>query len=248
MIVLLFAFRQYLHADQQISMFRPMAASPQPTRSPLRRRTQAQRRELSDQRMLDAAFRLIERQGGSRTTLVEIGDLSGYSHGLVSHRFGSKAALVRAVTERLQREFAKMLEPALAGLHGMEALIVTAETYLRTAAASDRNAMYVLIGEALGPLRAIRAEMAEADRKFRKSVQKLIEEGVRTGEMRSDVDPAAYSAVFVGTLRGLIVQHLMKPRAFDVDRVCRELVTSIERNLSPAYRAAGASRSRTHAR
>ena len=198
--------------------------------------------------MLDAAFKLIERQGGSRTTLVEIGDLSGYSHGLVSHRFGSKGALVRAVTERLQHQFAKLVEPALAGLHGMEALIVTAETYLRTAAASDRNAMYVLIGEALGPLREIRGEMAEADRKFRKSVQRLIEEGIRTGEIRSDVDPAAYSALFVGTLRGLVVQHLMKPRAFEVDRVCRELISSIERSLSPAYRATIEGRSRVNAR
>ncbi len=184
--------------------------------------------------MIDAAFKLIERQGSSRTTLVEIGELSGYSHGLVSHRFGSKEALVRALTERLQRDFAKMLEPALAGLHGMEALMVTAETYLRTAAASDRNAMYVLIGEALGPLHEIRGEMAEADQKFRMSVQKLIEGGIKAGEIRRDVDPAAYSALFVGMLRGLVVQHLMKPRALDIDGVCREMILSVERSLRPA--------------
>src|ERR1700675_2168785 len=211
-----------------------MPTSTQTQRPPRRRRTQAQRRGLSDQRMLDAAFKLIERQGSSRTTLVEIGELSGYSHGLVSHRFGSKGALVRAVTERLQRDFAKVLEPALAGRHGLKALTVTAETYLRKAAASDRNAMYVLIGEALGPLREIREEMAEADHKFRMSVQKLIEGGIKTGEIRGDVDAAAYSAVFVGMLRGLVVQHLMKPRAFDIDQVCRELILNIERSLRPA--------------
>ncbi len=225
-----------------------MNSSTAPKRSPLRRRTQAQRRELSDRRMLDAAFKLIERQGCSRTTLVEIGELSGYSHGLVSHRFGSKAELVRAATRRLQDEFARLLEPALAGLHGLKALIVIAENYLRTAAATDRNAMYVLIGEALGPLREIRGEMAEADHKFRMVAQKLIEEGMRTGEIRSDVDPAAYAALVVGTLRGLVMQHLMKPPAFDLDRVCRELILSIERSLSSAHRAASESKSRAHAR
>ena len=198
--------------------------------------------------MLDAAFKLIERQGCSRTTLVEIGELSGYSHGLVSHRFGSKAELVRAATRRLRDEFARLLEPALAGLHGLKALIVIAENYLRTAAATDRNAMYVLIGEALGPLREIRGEMAEADHKFRMVAQKLIEEGMRTGEIRSDVDPAAYAALVVGTLRGLVMQHLMKPPAFDLDRVCRELILSIERSLSSAHRAASESESRAHAR
>jgi len=225
-----------------------MNSSTAPKRSPRRRRTQAQRRELSDRRMLDAAFKLIERQGCSRTTLVEIGELSGYSHGLVSHRFGSKAELVRAATRRLQDEFARLLEPALAGLHGLKALIVIAENYLRTAAATDRNAMYVLIGEALGPLREIRGEMAEADHKFRMVAQKLIEEGMRTGEIRSDVDPAAYAALVVGTLRGLVMQHLMKPPAFDLDRVCRELILSIERSLSAAHRAASENESRAHAR
>jgi AcrR family transcriptional regulator len=225
-----------------------MTTSTQSKRSPRRRRTQAQRRELSDQRMLDAAFKLIERQGGSRTTLVEIGELSGYSHGLVSYRFGSKGELVRAATRRLQHEFARMLEPALAGLHGLHALVVTAETYLRTAAASGRNAMYVLIGEALGPLQEIRGEIAAADDNFRLSVQKLVEEGMRTGEIRSDVDPPAYAALFVGSLRGLVVQHLMKPRAFDLDQVCRELSLSIERSLSPAPRTTAVSGRRVHAR
>jgi hypothetical protein len=80
------------------------------------------------------------------------------------------------------------------------------------------------------------------------SVQKLIEGGKQTGEIRADVDAAAYSALFVGTLRGLVVQHLMKPRVFDVDRVCRELILSIERSLSPERRATGRNGSRAHAR
>jgi len=212
-----------------------------------RRRTQAQRRALSDQRMLDAAFKLIERQGGSRTTLVEIGELSGYSHGLVSHRFGSKKALVRAATERLQSRFAELIEPTLSGLHGLKALIVIAETYLRSGAASDRNAMYVLLGEALGPLPEIRNDMARADLNFRLAVQKQLENGMRSGEIRHDVDPQAYSALFVGMLRGLVMQHLMQPGAFALDSVCRELVLSIERSLSSAARTSSEHRGRDYA-
>ena len=57
---------------------------------------------------------------------------------------------------------------------------------------------------------------------------------MRLGEIRRDVDPAAYSALFVGMLRGLVVQHLMKPRSLDIDRVCREMILSVERSLRPA--------------
>jgi hypothetical protein len=134
----------------------------------------------------------------------------------------------------LQSRFAKLIEPALKGRHGLQALIVIAETYLRSGAASDRNAMYVLLGEALGPLPEIRKDMARADLNFRVAVQKQIESGIRSGEIRRDVDPAAYSALFIGMLRGLVMQHLMQPGSFDLDAVCRELVLSIERTLSAA--------------
>lgn len=217
-------------------------------KKPARRRSQAQRRALSDARMLDAAFKLIERQGGSRTTLVEIGELSGYSHGLVSHRFGSKNALVRAATERLQAQFAKLIEPALLGVRGLKALQVIAQTYLRSAAASDRNAMYVLIGEALGPLPEIRKDMARADHNFRCAIQKQIENGVRAGEVRRDVDPSAHAALLVGTLRGLVVQHLMNPGSFDLDSVCRELGANIELSLRPTKRLLNPTASHDHAR
>ena len=57
------------------------------------RRTQAERTALSDARMFDAAMQLIVEQGTHATTLKEVGERAGYSHGLASSRFGSKDAL-----------------------------------------------------------------------------------------------------------------------------------------------------------
>src|SRR5258708_20337519 len=79
----------------------------------LPRRTQRERRELSHHRMLDAALTLIARQGSSRTTLSQIGEASGYTHGLVSHRFGCKSELVRTLIQKLQTDFAKSILPDL---------------------------------------------------------------------------------------------------------------------------------------
>src|SRR2546425_8591517 len=98
------------------------------------RRTQRERRELSYRRMLDAAIELFRRQGSSRTTLAQVGELSGYSYGLVSHRFGSKEALVRAVTKRLQADFATQALPTLEKMSGVPALVGLAQAYLRAGA------------------------------------------------------------------------------------------------------------------
>src|SRR5581483_7966512 len=196
------------------------------------RRTQRERRETSYRRMLEAAVKLIERQGSSRTTLAQIGELSGYSYGLVSHRFGSKDALVRAVTREVQESFARHAMGELEDRRGLAALLVLAERSLRAAAARNRNALFVLIGEALGPLPAIRRDMADADGKFRAAVRRLIERGIDDGDVRRDADPAAQAAMVVGILRGLAIQRLLNPSAFDLDAVCRELRITLRRALA----------------
>ncbi len=199
-----------------------------------RRRTQQERRRLSHERMLDAAVALIARQGSSRTTLSEIGERSGYTHGLVSHRFGSKGALVRALIHKLQADFAKSIEPALEGSKGLKALKLVCESYLRAAAEKERLAMYALIGEALGPVPEIRADLARADENFRRGIERQIEEGIRAGEIRAGTDTHAHSALIVATLRGLVIQRQLSPDSFKLDAVVRDLIRNLERALKPA--------------
>ena len=194
---------------------------------------------MSHERMLDAAVALIARQGSSRTTLSEIGERSGYTHGLVSHRFGSKSALVRALIERLQHDFGKSIEPALKGNDGLKALKLLCESYVRAAAEKEWLAMYALIGEALGPVPEIRSDLARADENFRRSIKRHIEEGIRTGEIRAGIDSHSQSALIVATLRGLVIQRLLNPDAFKLEAVIKDTIRNLERALKPA---AGASR------
>ena len=63
-------------------------------------RTQAERTAISDKAMLDAAIELILEHGTDKTTLAAIGEKAGYSRGLATYRFGSKAGLYDEVTRR----------------------------------------------------------------------------------------------------------------------------------------------------
>src|SRR5699024_4887137 len=79
----------------------PMSApaldpAPVPTARP-RRRTQAERRQEAEKRLLDAALEVVARRGSVRMTLAEVGEVAGYSRGLAAHRFGNKAGLLRAL-------------------------------------------------------------------------------------------------------------------------------------------------------
>src|SRR4030095_15604731 len=120
-----------------------------------RRRTQAERTALSEKLLLRAAVKLIARQGYSKTTLAECGREGGYSAGLVSHRFGSKEGLLRALIDGITRRFwHDQLVPAIEARSGLDALCAMADAYLGELTAREERlrGLYVLMGEALGPV------------------------------------------------------------------------------------------------
>ena len=83
-----------------------------------RRLTQAERTEISDNRMLEAAVRLIVEHGPAATSLKEIGMLAGYSRGLAGQRFGSKDRLFAFVLRRVGETWLGHLKQATENLTG----------------------------------------------------------------------------------------------------------------------------------
>src|SRR5690606_32978246 len=77
--------------------------------APVRRRTQAERREEAEQRILEAALEIVARRGSVRMTLAEVGEAAGYSRGLPAQRFGNKAGLLRALAASIGTRFATQI-------------------------------------------------------------------------------------------------------------------------------------------
>ena len=210
------------------------AAARRPGQSP-RRRTQAERTALSEKLILRAAIKLIARQGYSRTTLAEIGKEAGYSGGLVSHRFGSKQDLLRALVERMTTRFAHdQMIPAIEGRAGLDALCEMGDTYLRELAAREERlrALYVLMGEALGPVPELRSVFAELNESIRSAAGGCIRRGIEEGRIRADVDPGAGAAMFLALLRGVAMQWLVDPGAVDLAALRESVKETIRRSLA----------------
>jgi AcrR family transcriptional regulator len=200
-----------------------------------RRRTQAERTATASRRMIRAAMRLIARQGYTRTTLAQVGKEAGYTGGLVSHHFGSKEGLLRALVERAGGRFYQdQLLAATRDKSGLDALCASMDTYLDELMVREEHmrALYVVMGEALGPVPEINEVCADLNRGFRRSAGAWIREGVDAGEIRSDLDPDAEAAVFVGMLRGVATQWMAEPRCFDLDAVRESLKDALRRHLA----------------
>jgi AcrR family transcriptional regulator len=67
--------------------------------------TQAERTAISDKAMIDAAIELILEHGTDKATLQAIGEKAGYSRGLATYRFGSKAGLYDEVCKSISRRW-----------------------------------------------------------------------------------------------------------------------------------------------
>jgi len=200
------------------------------------KRTQAERTALSGNRILRAAMRLISRRGYSGTTLADIGEAAGYSRGLVGHRFGSKEGLLRALVEHVGGRFVRdQISPALEGRSGVEALAAILDTYVNELVVREErlHALYVLMGEALGPVPEIRDVFIELNAGFRDEARRAIEGGVRAGTVRRDIDPAVEAALFVGMLRGVAMQWVTDPKCFDLAAVRAGIHATLVDHLSP---------------
>jgi AcrR family transcriptional regulator len=212
-----------------------MAAESQ---SPARRLTQDQRRERSESRMLAAAVELFARQGSGRTTLVEIGKVAGYTHGLVGHRFGSKGGLVRRLLKNLQRDFSRrQLTDITTRRTGLEALLDVVRSSLKlmaegTTSARVIRALTVLAGEALGPVPEILNDIITLNRNFKLVLRQLIEQSIAAGEIREDVRPAEQATIILGILRGIEIQWCQDPSSIALEATIDEVTKSLRRSLS----------------
>src|SRR3954451_2491876 len=86
---------------------------------------EAQRENAIDL-MCQVAIQAIGRGGYTAMTLAEVGELAGYSRGLATHHFGSKAGLLTAILDRVLatngREFRKATDDKQ-GLARLPALV-----------------------------------------------------------------------------------------------------------------------------
>tara|TARA_Y100001970_G_C14141843_1_gene807567 strand:- start:178 stop:816 length:639 start_codon:yes stop_codon:yes gene_type:complete len=95
------------------------------------RLTQAQRTEISDMRMLDAAIALIVERGPAATSLKEVGLKAGYSRGLAGQRFGSKDNLMAFVLRNVGDTWLQQLKIKTGGKTGLVAIHAALDQHYR---------------------------------------------------------------------------------------------------------------------
>ena len=210
----------------------PADAMAGPSATPARR-TQTQRREQAERRLLDAALATVARTGTVRLTLAAVGQAAGYSRGLATHRFGNKAGLLRALAADITARFEQQLRAAPRRRPGLDAIRGNIAVYFgRTDQQwTSTRALLVMMTEGFMDDGELRADMAAYNRQALVFFETQIGAGIASGEIAADVDPAAMAVLLLGALRGVMLQWLLDP-SIALPQVRDSVLRMVDRTLA----------------
>jgi len=196
-------------------------------------RTQAERTALAESRMVRAAIDLLNSTGIQGTTLVAIGVSAGYSRGLATHHFGSKAGLFRSVLKRVSAAWNEELVSSLRGKTGLQAITTAIDAHLAHSLSHPEyiRAQNILWGSAMDPSSEFKPNVAEFMRIQRESVAAWINGGKALGEIEQNINADRVAEQFYGGLIGITSQWLVGPD-FDLAAAYEDFKHNMVRLLS----------------
>ena len=187
---------------------------------------------MAESKMVRAAIELLNTAGIQGTTLVAIGETAGYSRGLATHHFGSKAGLFRTVLKRLSAAWTDELVSKLKGKTGLHAMITAIDAHLAHALAHPEyiRAQNILWGAALDPSSEFKPNVAEFMQIQRETVATWVREGKEKGEIGKNINARRAAEQFYGGLIGINSQWLVSPD-FDLAAAYKDFKRSMLRLL-----------------
>jgi AcrR family transcriptional regulator len=174
------------------------------------RRTQAERSEAAEANLLEAALHLIGEHGATGMTLGQVGVKAGYSRGLPTHHFGSKARLLRALAEEA-RQRGRLDAYHDGPAEGLAFILSFAGRYVHLPRPMEMRAMHVMQAEAI----MAESELSEPMREFnRGTIDELaghIARAIELGEIPGHIEPRRSAILLLGMLRGVTLLLMIDP-------------------------------------
>lgn len=194
-------------------------------------RTQAERRDEAERRILEAAIRLLVERGYDRFSLADVGDVAGYSRGLPGHYFGRKEDLLSQVAMFIVSSYYDAIIDTDAFQPGLPRLIARIRRYIQGFGSRGNRALNVLFAEArFHP--TLKRTITELNQKTRTRWQAEIQAGIKAGNVRANVNAEAIGAMIHAFLRGQSTFVDLDP-GYDVKATTESLVENLLTLLSP---------------
>ena len=194
------------------------------------------RQKVTDEEVFAAAQRVMSRRWPHELTLAHIADEAGVTAGRLVQRFGSKRALLVALSGR----FAASAAPIFAGLRAdqrgplatLRAYAVCMAGLAPTPDALLRNLAY-LQGDLADDI--LRRDLAENACATRREIAALLEEAIVVGELRRDVEVRSLARSVETVISGSLMSWATYREGKAVDWIAWDLEAVLEPWLRRAH-------------
>lgn len=188
-------------------------------KSPSTGRTQAQRTEISDNRMLEAAVELIVDRGPAATSLKEVGLKAGYSRGLAGQRFGSKDKLFAFVLRQVGDSWLAQLKQSTDRQTGLAAIHDALDEHYKfcVEAPNQVRAFYTLWFESVNAGSELTEIISNIHNRRHQDVFAWIMTDSAVGE-RIKANADAIAGQFCASVIGIVYYWLANPSALKETR------------------------------
>lgn len=173
---------------------------------------------MSGRLLVQAAAELITEKGWEATTAAEIGRRAGYSRAMVHARFGSKDALLETL---FRDEYIRRFSPSPEhGVSGLRFALAHFDRILELYR-EDRDflrAMFVMTFEAVKTTSPVRRPMQTWLTRGAESVRLGLENGIRDGSVRPDIDLDRAVSDISAAVFGIAYQWVALAGDYHLDR------------------------------
>ena len=211
-----------------------MSTDPQKLAPEAQSRTQAERTAISDKAMLAAAVDLILEHGTDKTTLAAIGEKAGYSRGLATYRFGSKAGLFDEVCKFISRRWLNYLKDGVGDLIGIDAMCAALDAFFKFVSESpdDARVLQILYCGAGSPKSEYQQTSASIHQAQLEDVEEWVQAGIDNGTIHGEIDPKSVAAQYIAYISGMTYLWLINPGSIDFRKANEDMKIHLRMSLT----------------
>lgn len=187
--------------------------------------------DVTKNKIIRATIKLIFLKGIEATSISDIVKEAGVAKGSIFFHFSDKQALVAEALKQYKRNFFIFLEQSLTGNTPGEQLINFLENVIK--AHEKRNyAGGCIFGNTaleMADKNEIFTEIvSDVFRNWVKQLERVIEEAVKTGEIRSDINPDVLALTIVSAMEGGIMLSRLEKSGEPLEKTIRALVEVLD--------------------
>ena len=173
---------------------------------------------VRQKQIIDAARKLIIRRGSEHIRVREIAKMVGISEGAIYRHFRSKKDILSLLADRIEDDLVGDIARASTDGHSaLEALDKVLRSHL-SAIEQRQGISFQVIAEiiSLGD-KKLNKKISETITKYIGRLKELLAEGVKSGEVRQDIDLEAAATLFFGMVQGLVNIWALSNYSFNLE-------------------------------